>query len=195
MTVVNTQLNVAAGNMTMEVIPYVGAGDMGKVNTPIPRAEINFQVNSEAIAVATGGDSQRLLINCALPLSFAYVVQEISIYNLAGVDAGDWETVASCRIRNTAISGKTWAHSFDLWSRGTYSASPTTNTARSYHLSSPGDLNRLVIPGSNANLDVGVSNPTVDGTAMSIDGFLARFLQFDINQAYFYGANTPLPVR
>lgn len=195
MAVVNTSINVAAGNMVMETIPYVGAGGMDTVNTPIPRAEVNFQINDVDIPVATGGDTQRVLIKCVLPLSFAYVVQEISVYSLYGVDAADWGATPTCRIRNTAIGGRTWAHSMDLWSRGVHSASPITIKSRSYHLSCPGELNRLVIPGTDANLDINLVNDTADGTAMTIDGFLARFLQFDINQAYFFGANTPIPVR
>lgn len=193
MAVVDTTFAVSLGNMIMETIPYVGAGNMAKVNTPIPRSEINFQISDGAVTISGAGDSQTLTISCDLPLSFAYVVQEISMTSLQGDDADAWENFGVCRIRNN-VTGGTWKHSMDLFSRGDFFVS-ATQTGKSYHLNSPGDLNRLIIPGTSANLLVRLANPTLDQSAMVIDGFLARFLQFDIGQAYHYGANVPVPVR
>lgn len=193
MAIVYTTFQTSSTNMTMEVVPYMGAGDMDKVNTPIPRAEINFIVTSGAITISGVGDTQELRFICALPNSYAYVVQEISIFQLYGDDIDAWENWGACRIKNNQ-SGKTWAHSMDLWSRGEYNKDAIGS--KNYHLSSPGELNRLIIPGvGGANLQVTLSNVTTDQSAMVVDGFLARFLQFDINQAYFFGANTPVPIR
>jgi len=194
MAVVTTAFSVALGNMRMQTIPYVGGGSMEKVNTPIPRAEINFEINNGAVTLSGVGDSQTIDITCVLPLSFAYVVQEISLTNLVGVDGDAWEPIGICRIRNNSIELPTWKHSMDLFSRGHYFVSATTR-GRGYHLASPGELNRMIIPGTSANLVIQLSNITLNQSAMTIDGFLARFLVFDVNQAYFYGGNTPIPVR
>lgn len=196
MAIVTTTFNLANANMEMQRIPYSGIGAMDAVNTPIPRAELNYLISAGDIAVATGGDSQKITIVCDLPLSFAYVVQEISILSLEGVDGDEWENFGVCRLRTTSPSG-TWSHSLDLSSRGAYSRliTATPGWGKSYHLTAPGELNRLIIPGTSANLLISLRNPTVDGSAMVIAGFMARFIQFDVNQAYFYGANTPVPVR
>lgn len=193
MAVITTSFSIALGNMKMETVPYVGAGDMAKTGTPIPRSEVNFTVSDGAVTLSGSGDSQTLNLTCELPLSFAYVVQEISIHNLVGIDAENWEDKGQCRIRVYTTEGS-WKHSLDLFSRGHFFSTATTN-GKSFHLASPGELNRLVIPGTRANLVIALSNPTLEQSAMVLDGFLARFLVFDVNQAYNFGANVPIPVR
>lgn len=195
MAIVTSSFSVALGNMVMQTVPYVGAGDMDKVNTPIPRSEINFQISDGAVTLSGVGDSQSLVITCVLPPSFAYVVQEVSLFNLTGVDADAWQNFGTCRIRNnTAEPTQVWKHSLDFFSRGPFFVSATTD-GKSYHLASPGELNRLIIPGTNASLVIALHNPTLNDSAMVVDGFLARFLQFDVNQAYHFGSNVPIPVR
>lgn len=193
MAVITSAFSVALANMTMETIPYTGGGTMEQVNTPIPRAEINFIINDGSVTLSGVGDTQLINITCNLPLSFAYIVQEISISQLVGVDGDAWANFGLCRLRNNNSVGA-WKHSFDLFSRGNYFVTATTQ-AKSYHLSAPGELNRLVIPGTSATLITTLANVTTNQSAMILDGFMARFLQFDINQAYFYGANTPIPIR
>lgn len=192
MAIVYTTFKVASGNMTMDTVPYAGAGGMDFTNSPIPRAEVNFIVTGGAITISGVGDSQIVRFICQLPLSFAYVVQEVSVFQLYGDDIAQWQNITSCRIRNNQ-SGKTWAHSLDLFSRGQYNKDALLS--KSYQLNAPGELNRLIIPGTSADLTVEIANPTTDQSVMAVDSFFARFLQFDVNQAYFYGANTPIPVR
>lgn len=193
MAVIDTPFSVALGNMAMETIPYAGAGGMAMVNTPVPRAEVNFTFQSGAVTLSGSGDTQSLTISCALPPSFAYIVQEVSITDLAGVDGDNWDNFGISRIR-VDTPDKTWKHSLDLFSRGSYQSSPTTR-GKSYHLAAPGELNRMLIPLVSANLVILLQNPTTQDSAMIVGAFFARFLQFDVNQAYFYGANVPLPVR
>jgi len=192
MAVVTSSFNLDAGNMVLQTVPYVGAGGMDLVNTPVPRAELNFQIELGAVTLSGVGDTQAVNIKCVLPLSFAYLVQEISITGFFGTDANDWDDWGICRIKsiNTEPT-QTWQHSFDLWSRGAFGVGLD---GKNYHLNTSPDLNRLAIPGVSADLTVILANTASNKSAMTIN-FLARFLQYDINQAFSLGPNVPVPVR
>lgn len=195
MALVTTTFSVGNGGVLMERFPYTGAGDMQKMQTGIPRSEVNFLMTSGFIAASAVGDNQRFIINCDLPSSYAYVLQEVSLSNLVGVDGANWDPNTITTIRTINIDQSEWRHSLDFFSRGDTWDGIAGSVSKSYHMSFINPLKRLIIPGQSATLQIHVTNETEEQSSMLIAGFFARFLEFDVNQAHFYAANTPDPTR
>lgn len=191
MAIVTTTFSVEAGNVILDRQGYIGVGDEARRYTSIPRGEINFSIKNGAIALTGVGDSQELNINCTLPPGYAYVIEDISIFKLAGVDGDAWESNAECRVINSPPRGA-WTQAFDLRSPGEYFQTSTTSAKSFYIPYNP--FQRVMVPQGSCNLFIALFNGTTNQSAMTFN-FLARFWVFDVEQSYSQGINWPIPTR
>lgn len=102
-------------------------------------------------------------------------------------------------MRNTGLPA--YKQSMDFFARPHYNLSATT-LARSYHLANVDPIGKVMTPSQTSagatgamTLQIQLMNVDLNQSAMIIDGFYARFLEFDLNQARFWAVNTPIPVR
>ncbi len=191
MALITTTYSVAAGNLILDRQGYIGYSDAERRFTSIPRGELSFSVKNGPITLSGVGDTQALDINCTLPPGFAYVLEDMSIFNLGGVDADAWGNFGECRIINTPPRGA-WNQAFDLRSPGEYFQSGTT-TAKSFFIPY-NPFQKLIIPQGTCNLFTSLFNDTTNQSAMTFS-YLARFWIFDIEQALHQPVNWPIPVR
>lgn len=174
-------------------LPFVGSGPQQQYGSPIPRAEVTFSAQSTAVAASAAGDSQMLRITCTLPPSFAYVLQEVNLFELVGDDVGNWENCSSSRISNSAPTD-TWVYALNVCSSGKFEVAGFGVT-KSWFLEPGGGLRKVIIPGTACDLVVHIGNDTLEQSSVSLGSFFARFLVFDIQQAHNYVMNTPQIVR
>lgn len=186
MTVTTTTLNLVGKN-----IPYIGAAPtQDQWQSIIPRAEKIYGTTSSSVTVAGAGNEQSLVVKCVLPEGFGYALVESSI-SLFGADIADWtptafaemvDSVASPSYRDTFI-----ADGSGIW------ATSTTALGRTYRCHEC--PSKIVIPAADGGqLIYRVFNSTQDGVVMTCYAYF-RFLVFDLNQAYFWAVNTPIPTR
>lgn len=194
MALLTTAFNVANGTMALKTTPYQGAGDLQKQSTGIPRAELNYTISNGVIALSGVGDSQRIVITCELPLSYAYVLQEVSLCNLTGVDGDNWPDRGFACIRNNLLNGTDWKSAVDIFSRGDFSDA-VGGFGKSYICPSNNYVSRLIIPETSANFLMNLHNITTNQSAMTLGAFHCRFLQYDIAQAYTWPVNSPVLTR
>lgn len=172
--------------------PFIGIGvAAAQVITPIPSAEIVFQVVSGVITVAAGGLDQSIFINCNLPRTFCYVLVEV-FFRIESADAGDWDAATVTTIEDSSSQATVL-----IPLRLTNDSIGHTSTAiasRSYSLETP--ITKLIVPlgPDDGKLSIFLQNDTIDGAA-GILHFFARFLRYDRNQAQFWQVNTPVLVR
>lgn len=185
----NTITNIP---LTAINFPYIGAAPtQDQWATPIPRSEKIFSTVATAVTAGGAGNEQAANVTAILPEGFAYVMVE-SVVSLIGVDIADWQksafatlddSVATPTFRDTFIAdrGEIWATSAIL-PGGTYRCSECPT--------------KIIIPSAadGGRLQYWLQNNVQDGVAMSVIAFF-RFLVFDLNQAYYWGVNTPLLTR
>lgn len=181
------------------LVPYIGPIPTQLLwDTIIPRAEILFTEKAGAVIAAAAGDDQRFLFDCIMPTGFAYAFQDFSM-GIIGAEAGDiddWEDNANLTLRDSSLSAadSTWIYQLGAEKAPAAAAiSPTLD--RGVYRSFAPYLKKLIIPRpSGGILQFLAYNLTIDGGPITIEGF-ARFLQYDLNQAYRAIVNTPVPVR
>lgn len=176
------------------IFPFTGLGETGQQRSMLPRAEVVFSGIDVAVTIAGAGDSQRLLIDCQLPLNFAYAIAECSL-QLKSTDVVNWKPIGKLALQDSDATGRTFQTSVELESRGTIEV-VSSALARVWTPNRP--LPRIVmlqVPGeAQSRVDLSVSNATLDqaaGTAI----FYVRVLQYDITQAHSVLVNTPQLVR
>lgn len=177
----------------LEKFPYSGMDTLGGDRSGNPFAEIGYAVVGGAIAVEAGGDSQKIDVQCNLPVNFAFSLMSLSA-KLSGTDIADWEAVADCFMTDGATTGgekRTKLIAIPSWSEGITG----TDKVRIYRFDFKGL--GVILPGNAVSIPqirFILSNDTVDGSAMTLN-FFARVLQFNIEQAYYFAVNSPMPVR
>lgn len=180
--------------LTESSVPYIGAAPT-RVQWPtnIPRSEKIFTAINFAVTVASGGDTQAIIVTCVLPEGFAYVMLEGAV-QLTGADIADWNPAVFAtlddRTANPQLRDVYQVDRGGVASAGGAGAGLTTcyrclncPTKMLIPSASPGGQNRWVL-----------ENLVVDGAAMTVICYF-RFLVFDLNQAYYWAVNTPMPVR
>jgi len=113
---------------------------------------------------------------------------------LVGVDAVDWDAVAHCELRdNATVANAAWVIPIELTNPG-IAHEQTATVSRAYQMGR--GVSKVFVPtkGENARMRITCMNLTVDGTLMTLTLY-SRFLVFELNQALFWGVNTPVPVR
>lgn len=106
-------------------------------------------------------------------------------------DAADWDSAFRCYLTDDVSNG-TWLscpimNGSQLWSTS------AILKGRSYQVTEV--PRKLILPLNDVGrLQVEGQNTSADGGPVSIF-FLAKFLEFDLNQAHMFSINTPVPVR
>lgn len=165
--------------------------------TQIPRAEIIFR-GSPSITLAGVGDTQRFQIHCILPTGYAYVYIEgrVSLRESVVGDLANWEDEACFLIQDDS-AGSGWSYPMRMTKEAVGAICQGSITLREavFEPSSP-PLKKVIVapPGLTPRLFFDVSNVSTNDAAMT-SFFFFRFLQFDLNQAFFYAVNTPTSVR
>lgn len=134
-----------------------------------------------------------MVIDCDLPSSFAYVLMEVSLEmgdNESG-DMANWDAGMRCFLTD-GITGATWRASPIMDAGAIYTV---TATLKGRHYQVPTVPRKMILPGSaGGRLSVSGQNLTIDEGPMTVF-FLAKFLEYDLNQAHYFAVNTPIPVR
>lgn len=180
--------------LTESSVPYIGAAPTrDQWPTNIPRSEKIFTAINAAVTVAAGGDTQAIVMNQVLAEGFAYVMLEGAV-QLSGADVADWNTAIFATLDDTTANPR-FRDIYQVDRGGVSSVGgggaalstcyrcTSCPTKMLIPSTSPGGQNRWVL-----------ENIVPDGVAMTVICFF-RFLVFDLNQAYHWAVNTPLPVR
>lgn len=180
--------------------PYIGPAPTQDLwNTLIPRAAIIFSVVQGAITTGGAGNEQKVIMNCKLPSGFAYAMREFVFFINDNDDAGDvddWDDQAYLTLRDdfAGESTSSWVYAIGAEKPSVSAHTTVTNLNSAYKPINP-LLQKLVIPRAAGGLLQFTSfNLVQDGGAMIVNAF-ARFLQYDLNQAYRAIVNTPVPTR
>lgn len=177
-------------------IPYIGVGPPS-VDNPIPIAEINHVSFNATVTAAAAGEDQKLVVKCDLPQGYGYVLSHMSMwmYDAEVGDMADWDTSMNSYLTNVG-SGSTpgsWISGTRIKSDGLWTRSSTLKGATYLATELP---QKVVIPslGVKGQFYTEMRNLVIDGGPMTFY-FLAKFLEFDLNQSYHWAVNTPWPVR
>lgn len=170
---------------------FSGLDSVGGERSPWPNAEQRFCVLAGAVDVEAGGDSQKVDIQCDLPVNFAYTLMEIHM-SIFGADIADWETNGDCFFTDGTGSlpqGRTMISAIPAWSEG------VVGTLLAFRFDFQGMGVQLPANAvSTPQLRFIMANDTIDGSAMTVN-FCARFLQFNIEQAHHFEVNSAMAVR
>lgn len=172
--------------------PFIGIGvSAAQLITPIPSAEIVFNLILGTVTVAAAGEDQSVLVNCPLPRSFCYVLVELNM-RMIGANAGNWGKGPMATLLDSASDPSTQI-SLQL-ENNQGGASSSAIGAFTYQVAHVPP--KLIVPLEidNALLQIFMQNSTIDGAAGTLD-FYARFLRYDRNQAQYWQVNTPVLTR
>jgi len=158
--------------------------------THYPKAEIQFQQRDFLITASGVGDTQRLLIDCALQTSYAYTLVDLSLAIFGNENVDNWG--AECNVDLLDNTEVNWSipipfiRNTDTPSGpGFYRAfwPPHRLPQKTILSTSTGSLLRLQLSNATTN------NAQITGR------FYARFLQFDLNQGYRTSIQSPILTR
>lgn len=179
---------------------YIGLPPDSDVTSPIPKAEINFIINAGVVTAAASGEDQEYMIHCALAPGYAYVLMNVNMYILAAsvADSADWEDNANAWTSNANVHGGQ-PDFVGRYLSGLRLEGITTNPGNGLGLKTyqVGNVtNNIILPlrGYPGALHISNINDTIDGGALTMY-FVARFLEFDLQQAHHWAINTPWPTR
>lgn len=187
MTVTTTTLALSAIN-----VPVIGAAPTQEQwRSPIPRSQKIFGTTSSSVTVAGAGNEQALIVTANLPEGSAYVLVESAV-SLVGADIADWQPSAFAAL-DDSVATPTYRDTF-VADRGALWATGVTALGGTYRCHEC--PTQIVIPSAmdGGQLTYWIQNNVQDGVVMTCIAFF-RFLVFDLNQAYFYGVNTPMLTR
>lgn len=163
---------------------------------PIPRAELLFVINAGAITLAASAEDQDFSISCLLPEGYGYVLSDCSAYlqDAEVGDIADWSASMHSFLSNSNnADAKRWFAAQRIQGGDVVGVTSVIGT-RAYQLVQASTKIIIPIAGNSGQLKVTGFNSTVDGGPMTLY-FLAKFLEFDLNQSYHWAVNTPWPVR
>lgn len=158
--------------------------------TNAPRGEVIF---GETAAINGTGvaDSQFVAVNMNLPANFAYVLVDVFVA-LAAIDAEDWEDTVMMVVNMAPPSAQA---AEVAWIP--LSAAPIHDHGGSFKVkaySAPSLPRGLLIPASNPNISLNISNLNLNGAAATLR-FWVRLLQYDVGQHHEVAVNTPMLTR
>jgi len=170
---------------------YQGLGDsIDSWASNRPSAEVLFLDPGSAVTKGGVADDQRLLIQCFLPRSFAWVLTELN-FRMTATDANDWDSVARAFLQD-GTAAPSWSSNIRIQNDGVSHNSSLALTRSYFGTQLP---KKVVIPSADDGLlEIKLFNVNLDGVAATIQ-FFARFLRYDLNQAYLWGVNTPALIR
>lgn len=177
------------------VIPYTGIVEPAVNQTRFARAEVRFTARDEAVAATGGGDNQLLAIRMNLPAGFAYVMTDYTMaIDNAGAGSLTWPSLGYMTTFDALAPAN---RTVDIQTPITSNGVMKYSSAGEIEVFAPSNLWRgVIIPieTSQTRVQVNHYNTTDAGVAVNID-VAARFLQFDINQAWDTAVNSSIPVR
>lgn len=185
-----------------ELVPFISPVPSQDLwNSIIPRGEIIFSEIGTAIITGGAGNEQRIVITLNLPAGYAYAFREFSFYLEDVDDAGDvndWDDTGSFAIQSdsTSATASKWVWYGQITKPAVAGHSTIILLNGTYQLGYPEEsLSKIIIPAkAGAKASVQLFNVVQDGGAM-YSNLYARFLQYDLNQAYRSILQTPVPVR
>lgn len=175
-------------------LPYIGPDNtMDTWQSSIPRGEILFRVDDDAVLISGVGDNQLLTITASLPRGFAYVLAEANM-KIQNADVDAWQDGCQFRLQDS-IAAARWNSNSRFESGALVINNATAVFNKNYDLVRP-PLQKLIVcdRGDAGRLSVSCMNLTTNQAAGTVT-FLARFYQFDLNQAFFWAVNMAFPVR
>ncbi len=166
--------------------------------TSIPRGEIRFVIKDGVIPLSAVGDNQALTVQCTLPNNWAYVLMDLflSIRSTVDAEANGWGATALAILLDS-LSDANYEQRFAMVSDSIGNELSATEVfeTRAYH---PPRLPTVtMVPPASATgpfLQVDVLNATANQGAYQVQ-FLARFLQYDYEQAHDFRVNQPFLIR
>lgn len=172
-------------------LPYIGpVGEPEIWWTQLPKAEVVFQEYDTTVTAGEVGDSQKLTIQCNVPTSYAYVLQELSMV-MYGSDIDDWQAASFVTLSDgTGAAGWSYSPRFEA----NLAIGNSAGTIRTWNVQEPGVPKKVMIAVTAGNIFLEFYNANLDGAAANIR-FFCRFLQFDLNQAFRTSINSPILVR
>jgi len=175
--------------------PFIGPAPSQELwGTIIPRGEVDYVVSAGAITVAGVGDDQRAQVFCNLPRGFGYVMSECSAM-IEGGDVAQWDNGAIFRLRDDNGGDQRWTVFRRFEASSSVISSGGTTKSKIYELLQPVPSKVIICDRPAAGqLAVLFRNITTDQDA-GLMNFFARFLQYDLNQAFRWAVNSPFPVR
>lgn len=192
MAEVNTAISAS-----IAVFPFTGYRDAVVTPTQAARAEVRAQARNQAIAAVGVGDNQSVTISMTLPENFAYVLTDFTLNILRTTAAAtyNWPLQGELVFFDAVASGsRTREYQLGLTSPGTGVKSGDQELATYKPIDVYSGLVFTRVSGENMLFQADLFNQTANDGAYSLD-VTARFLQFDINQAFALAVNTAVPVR
>lgn len=163
--------------------------------TPAARGEVLAVLKDGTWTASGAGDNQRLIIRVNLPNNFAYVVTDVQLEIKGSVGlVYNVDLQGALNLYNAgSVANRTLDVPIGLTCPGDYAL----NLADQVATYRPLNLYKgIVIPAFNDNvrLECQFYNTTANDQQYDVD-FVARFLQFDINQVHALAVNTAIPTR
>ncbi|AXH79368.1 MAG: hypothetical protein [Circular genetic element sp.] len=200
-------------------VPFTGPGELQRRGGAAARAELYFSINSGAWPAATAGNDRKLEIPMALPKDFAYLCTDASLqlrtaanYTYANNQA-EMEFVPDPSTNGFApyycnLIAEYWSGSSVGGTPGITSGNSLVSAESNNVEGDPADPIKstktygaknlpgfLLFPYTDtryqSNVKCSVSD-TVDTGYAATAFFLARFVQYDISQAYNWAPNSPI---
>lgn len=181
-------------DLTPEIQPYTGLGQLTQDRSAIPRAEVFVGGLDIDITAGGVGNTQRFTLGMHLPRNFAYVLAEINV--VIEVEAGlamTWDAYGAGELSNGPDQDRSHATPISLESPGV--SDSTGNPRRIY--TAPHPPKYLVLPPENKPgpyFALVWGNSTTDAPA-AVSSFLIRFYQYDVEQAHHFAVNSPSLTR
>lgn len=186
MAVTQTTLNPTPTRLPL--IAPVGEPDIWW--SQYPKAEIVFALAGAAVTVAGIGNTQRLVINCVLPSTFAYVLQDLTLNMTSATDIDDWQSATLTNIRDGNPPIWTQWLPFEGLSTGGHAGI----TFKTWALTTPPTNKTLLGINPDPRLQVTIDNPVITGE-VAVANLFCRFYQYDLNQGYRTAINAPILTR
>lgn len=175
--------------------PYAGYVDADVAVSPIPRGEIRVHtLTPDSIPAPGAGNNQVLTISETLPANFAYVLMDFNLEVFTGT-AGTFNFPAQgdCRLTDSLTQGTSKVFApMGLTSEGVGFRSNGVES-RVYRLVER--YKGTVVPQTTQGQLFGaLYNSTANDVSYSAI-LSARFLQYDVDQANYYGINNAIATR
>lgn len=164
------------------------------------RAEVRAVGNAIAVAATGAGDNQLVSIIINPPANFAYALVDFNLTMVA--DTGttySFPLSGSCVMQDaaaTAAASYITPLQIPAGPELLGDAADTTRPGRTYTLQD--GYRGVVIPiasDGQVEFNFRIYNDTANDVAYHISNYVARFLQYDINQAHHVRVNSPIPTR
>lgn len=174
------------------VLPFAGARpNPSQDQSIIPNSEVIFRVNSGSIDLSGVGDVQRAIVDCLLPPGWGYLMTDwaCSLADTVAGDTADWDDEAQLLLRDSSTS-EVWRYTMGCSKPALGFSASTTLKSAAFAIRGP-LLEKFIIPSvGSAQLFFSSFNLVTNQAAMVIQYF-ARFIRYDVNQAYNWPINTP----